>query len=123
MPVKRTPIRGPFHGIMTDVAPTLDELGFEDVVNFITWKGRLRIRPGLDLPNKANPPNGEFPLNMCSFQDAEQFLHTLILTNNNPYMLTAGFVYNLLDYPVYIKSLTLDNPGSGYTAQDTLNII
>lgn len=123
MPVKRFPLRGPFHGIVTDLPPTVDDLGFEDIVNFISWKGRLRIRPGLNLAGKATPPNGEFPLNMTSFIDAEGFLHTVVLTNLNPYMITAGLVFNVLTYPRYIQSLTLDAPGSGYTVLDTLNII
>lgn len=122
MTVKRSTIRGPFHGITTDLPPTTDDQGFEDSMNIFTWKSRLRSRPGLDLGNGFAPPHAEVPLNMGSFQDAEGFLHTFLLTDMNPYMLTPTVVLNLLGYPVFIGTLLLNAPGTGYSVEDVLNI-
>lgn len=124
MPIQRTQIGGPYKGIITDVPPTAVPNGFEDSVNFIGWKGRQRTRPGLDLANKFTSPDGTTILNMTSFEDIENFFHTLALTANNAYMLTAGPVLNLLTYPAnYIATVVIDDGGINYVVDDVINII
>ena len=90
MSVRRATVKGPFHGIMTDVPPTFDMQGFENMVNFLCRKGRIVSRPGLDVANKFSSPDGFVVLNMTSFLDAENALHTLALTKANAYMLTSA---------------------------------
>lgn len=122
MAIKRDTIAGPWHGIMTDVPPTVDSQGFEDVVNMIGFKGRLRSRPGLNIGGGFTSPDLSPILNMGSFQDIETSLHTFALTAANAYMLTAGFVFNLLSYPTFVKSVTLNQPGINYSVGDILNL-
>lgn len=122
MPVQKGTIRGPYHGIITDLPPATDNQGFEDLVNVYGWKGRLRTRPGLEMGTSFFPPGGEVPLNMGSFQDAEGFLHTFLLSDRNPYMLTFNQILNLLTYPIFIGSLVLNAPGIGYTVGDELGV-
>jgi hypothetical protein len=123
MAVNRTTIAGPFHGITTDIPPTVDPQGFEDVVNFISWKGRLRTRPGLDIAGQFSPPDGNSPLNMTSFEDSENFFHTMLWTRANVYMITPGPTFNVLSLPVYIQTAELVNGGQGYSVNDQLDIL
>lgn len=122
MPVRRVKIAGPFHGIITDVPPTTDDQGFEVMVNFLCRKGRIVPRPGLDLVNKFAAPDGNVVLNLTSFEDSENNLHTFALTKANAYMLTGGpppaLTFNLLTFPTYINTITLNAKGSGYLVGD-----
>lgn len=127
MPVRRVPIKGPFHGIITDQPPTFDPQGFEVLVNLLSRKGRIISRPGLDLANKFSAPDGNPVLNMTSFKDAENFLHTLALTKANPYMLTSvtgppAITFNLLGFPTYINTLILNAKGVDYLVGDLVYI-
>jgi hypothetical protein len=124
MAVQRIPITGPFKGIITDLPPTSVANGFEDSVNFIGWKGRQRTRPGLNIAGGFSSPDGSPILNMTSFEDIENFLHTLALTGSNAYMLTAGLVLNKLTYPsTYISSLVIGSGGNGYLVDDILTVV
>ena len=126
MPVQRVtipPQPSPWHGIITDQPPTTDPQGWDDVTNFIGWKGRMRTRPGLNLSGKFSSPDNSPVLNMTSFEDIEGYLHTVALTALNAYMLSAGPTLNLLTYPVYIATAILDAAGTGYSVNDILTIV
>lgn len=124
MPMQRLQIGGPYKGIITDLPPTLIPNGFEDSVNFIGRKGRQRTRPGLDLANKFVSADGTPILNMTSFQDVENFFHTVALTAANAYMLTAGPVLNLLTFPSgFLLTAFINAGGTGYVVDDVINVI
>lgn len=123
MAMNRTPITGPFKGIISDLPPTAVPNGWEDSVNFIGWKGRQRTRPGLNLGSSFGTPDGATTLNMTSFQDVANFLHTVVLTGKTAYMLTAGPVLNPLTNPTgYILTGVFSAAGTGYVIADQLAI-
>lgn len=127
MAVNRAKIKGPFHGIITDQPPTFDNQGFEVMVNFLCRKGRIRPRPGLDVASKFAAPDGNPVLNLTSFQDAENALHTLALTRANAYMLTSPtgpptMTFNLLGFPTFISTAVINAKGTGYLVGDLVYI-
>lgn len=123
MAAQRTPVMGPWNGLITDKAPTLDPKGFETFENWLVRKGKIVSRPGFDSTFRLQAPDGNTILNMQSFIDAENFYHTVAWTFANIYMITkAGGVYtfNLLTNPTYIVtvSITPGNGGLNYTEGD-----
>lgn len=92
------PIKGPFKGVVSDLPTPGDLQAFDDVNNFLCRKGRIQTRPRLNA--FGAPPDGALVRYIGTFQDADNNYHTLVLTTQNAYMITAGPVWHLLINPV-----------------------
>src|SRR5437660_6521405 len=87
-----------FGGIVDDMPRPYKGPGdFDDVLNFFVREGRLQSRPRLNT--FGNPPDGAILRNVITYQDVLNNYHTLALTTQNAYALTAGPTYNLLSMP------------------------
>jgi hypothetical protein len=105
MGYKQLPIKGGFHGIISNTPPPLDDIkAFDDILNFFCREGRLQSRPA--LTPFGPPPDGAILRNATSFTDIAGSVHTLALTTKNAYFITAGPVYNLLTYPLSLADLS-----------------
>jgi hypothetical protein len=91
-------------GVVTDVPAPGGLAAFDDMVNFLCRKGRIQLRPKLN--SWGTPPDGANVQVMITFLDAVNSYHTLVLTTQNAYMVTAGPVWHLLTYPVGITNLS-----------------
>src|ERR1700746_2610957 len=65
---------------------------FDDMRNFLCRKGRIITRPRLGA--YGAPPDGARVRYIGTFLDAVNLYHTLVLTTQNAYMITAGPVFN-----------------------------
>lgn len=107
MTLQKYPIRGPFKGVVTDLPATLDDQAFDDVQNMFCRHGRLQTRPAF-APNVA-PPDNNPVRGLYTFEDVQNFFHTLVLTSSNAYFLTnpsGTIVYNQLTYPAGLGNLS-----------------
>lgn len=105
MTLKRYTIEGPFKGIISDLPSATDRQAFDDALNFFFRKGQAHGRPRFNT-GFASPPDGALIRNMMTFQDVQNFLHTLVLTTKNAYMITNPWTYNALSYPGGITNLS-----------------
>ena len=95
MAFKQLPQKGPWHGIVKNAPIPLDDTqAFDDIANFFCRQGRMQSRP--KLSNFGAPPDGHILRNMITFKDVINNVHTLALTTNTAYALSAGAVYNSL---------------------------
>ncbi len=103
---KNIPITGPWGGIRDDVGRPYTPLNaFDDSVNFFTLKGRLQTRPKLLAFGTAAPDSKVIRL-VKSFMDKNGNYHTLVLTTDTPYAITASpFAWNALTLPGGITTL------------------
>jgi hypothetical protein len=102
------PVKGPFKGYQDYLPnPHIPPEAWNDVVNFLCRRGRLHTRFGLVTYGTAPgpTPDGAVVRNFRTFTDAQNLLHTLVLTTQNGYMLTTGPTYNALSYPGGVSSL------------------
>lgn len=105
MTYQQLPVQGPFEGFVDNPpSPHNPPNSFDEIENFLCWKGRLRTRPKLIA--FGNVPDDEATVRAAqTFRDVQGNLHSLVLTTQNGYMITSGPVFNKLTYPVGITSL------------------
>lgn len=95
MAFEQLPIPGPFKGIVDNLPrPNKPPNAFDDIRNFLVYKGRLISRPKLNA--FGDPPDGAVVRLMVTFQDIQNNFHTMALTTRTPYFLTSGPTYNAL---------------------------
>lgn len=105
MTYQQFPIIGPFQGHVDNVpSPHNPPNSFDEIRNFICRKGRFHTRP--KLVTFGAPPDGAIVRYMRTFQDVQNFFHSLVLTTKTAYFLTSGAVYNALTLPGGLADLT-----------------
>lgn len=98
MPYEQLVVTGPFKGIVDNLPrPYKPKNCWDDVLNFFINNGRLMTRPRLNA--YGNPPDGAILRNAITFNDIQNNAHTLALTTQTPYFITAGPVYHALTTP------------------------
>jgi hypothetical protein len=98
MSYQQKPYPGPYGGIVDDVPrPYKSPADFDDILNFFVREGRLQSRPRLNT--FGNPPDTAVLRNMITYQDVLNNYHTLALTTQTAYALSAGPTYNILTVP------------------------
>lgn len=102
MTFQKTPIRGPWKGIIGDLPSASDDVALDDCVNFFCRKGRLQTRPQW---NVVNQPADHTALRVFyTFKDVAGVFHTLVVTDAGAYFLTRATplganIYNALTPP------------------------
>lgn len=105
MTYQQFPVVGPFQGFVDNVpTPHNPSNSFDEIINFLCRKGRFQTRP--KLVDFGAPPDQAIVRLFRSYADVQNNLHTLCLTTQNAYALTAGATYNLLNYPSPIVDLS-----------------
>ena len=98
MPYDQMIVTGPFMGVVDNLPrPYKPQPAWDDVLNWLTWKGRMITRPRLNA--YSNTPNGATLRNVTTFNDVLGNLHTMALTTWFPYFLTSGPTWNQLTLP------------------------
>jgi hypothetical protein len=93
----KTPLKAPgtqWGGVVSDVPAPGGLAVFDDMRNFLCRKGRIITRPRLGA--FGAPPDGAVVRYMGTFIDAVNLYHTLVLTTQNAYLITAGPVFHLI---------------------------
>jgi hypothetical protein len=109
---------GPFKGIVDSTpAPNKMSSAFDDVVNMVCRKGRLQTRPRLS--QITSPPDGNIWRNGLTFEDAVAFFHSVVLTTENAYYITAGPTYTPIAFPGGMTSLA--GTGLPYGVSNIIN--
>lgn len=105
MTYQQFPVVGPFAGFVDNVpTPHNPPNSFDEIINFLCRKGRVHTRPKLN--NFGSPPDSANLRLMKTFLDVENNYHTLALTTQTAYFVTAGAVYNALTLPGGIADLS-----------------
>lgn len=98
MPYDQWVVAGPFKGVVDNLPkPYKPKNCWDDVLNFLIWKGLLITRPRLNA--YGNPPDGAILRNVLTYNDIQNNAHTLALTTQTAYAITSGPVYNALTTP------------------------
>src|SRR5437867_9087783 len=107
MALRQFQVVGPFQGIVDNLpAPNKPAAAWDDCLNFFCRKGRLQSRPQFN--NFGSPPDEAIVRNAVTFEDVTGAFHTLVLTTQNAYYLTAGPTYHPLNFPAGITTLQGD---------------
>lgn len=113
MAFDQLPIPGPYKGIVDNLPrPSKPANAWDDLLNFMPYKGRLITRPRLNA--FADTPDGAILRNAITFSDILGNLHTLALTTANAYFVTSGPTFNLLTLPGGLANLTGTSLPYGY---------
>lgn len=99
------PIPGPYRGIVDNLPrPTKPINAWDDLLNFMPYKGRLQTRNKLSA--FGNPPDSSLLRKILTYSDILGNPHTLALTIKTAYAITTGPVYNMLTNPMGVTDLT-----------------
>lgn len=111
-------VTGPYEGIVDNLpAPNKPPSALDDMLNFVSRKGRLQTRPRLN--DFGAPPDGALVRNMLTFEDIVGSFHTLVLTTQHAYFLNNGGDYNELTLPMGITDLS--GTGKPFSLCNVLN--
>lgn len=114
--VKIFPVTGPYLGQVSSPVPKvkIPPNGFDEVLNWLTVRSRLQTRPRLN--SFATIVDGKTVYAMRSFKDINGSFHTLVLTTQDAYFITAGPVLNALSFPSGVTDLGSVNRPFGLAA-------
>lgn len=101
---QKIPVPGPFKGIVDNLPrPFSPPNSWDNLENMMPYQGRLITRPALAA--FGAPDDGSIVRYIQTYMDVSGNLHTLVLTPNTAYALTAGAVFNELALPSPLTSL------------------